>query len=193
MRPLIAAVLCALLAACSPAEEAPATANAMAEAAPAPAAPVAKTPLLNLTPEGLALVDPDSGSSRALAFGLDRAAVSQAVGIARGAGEGEGTNGECGVGPLDFADFRGGLTLWFQDGKFAGWALGKDGAADLRTAAGLGIGSTRTELEAAYAATVNESTLGQEFTAGGLSGILSSPAPDGRVEALWAGVDCVFR
>jgi hypothetical protein len=189
--------LAAALAACSPAAEAPQPAPAEAPAPPAaPPTPVAAAtpkPLLNLTSEGLALVDPDSGSSRPLAFGLDQAVVRQAMAATRGAPTGQGTNPECGAGALDFAEYAGGLTLWFQDGKFAGWALGGDGAPDLRTAAGLGIGSTRAELEAAYAATVAETTLGQEFQAGDLFGVLASAAPDARVESLWAGTSCVFR
>jgi hypothetical protein len=65
--------------------------------------------------------------------------------------------------------------------------------AQFRTTAGIGIGSTRRELDAAYQAEVAESTLGQEFTAGEIGGLLTSAAPDGRVEALWAGMTCHFR
>lgn len=193
----IPALLAAGLCACSPAPQAPADSAAPAEAptqaaAPAPAS-AESGPLLNLTPEGLAVIDAGSGTSRALTFGLDQAMVRQVVTAARGAPTGQGTNPECGAGPLDFAQFAGDLTLWFQGGAFAGWALGRGGAADLRTAAGLGVGSTRAELESAYEARVEETTLGQEFTAGDLSGILASSAPDARVEAMWAGVGCVFR
>ena len=133
----VAAALAAWLAACSPASPPQAPAE---PAAPAP--PAEAGPLLNLTPDGLALVDAGRGTSRALDFGLDQVMARQAVTAARGAPTEEGANPECGAGPLDFARFAGDLTLWFQDGKFAGWALGPKGAADLRTASGLGVGST---------------------------------------------------
>jgi hypothetical protein len=186
--------LAACLAACSPDAPSEPPVEAPPGVAPEPAsAAAAAAPLLNLAGEGVSFVDPNSGSARHVEFGADRAMVQQAVASVRGPPTDEGVNAECGAGPLAFATFGGGLTLWFQDASFAGWALGANGGQDLRTAAGLGIGTTRAELDSAYDATVEESTLGQEFQAGGMFGILSSAAPDGRVEALWAGVSCVFR
>jgi hypothetical protein len=58
---------------------------------------------------------------------------------------------------------------------------------------GVRVGSTRAELEAAYAAEVAESTLGTEFNAGGLGGLLSGPGKDARITDLWAGINCFFR
>jgi len=179
LRALMVAALAGCLAACSPAAE--------PEPAPAP------RPLLNLSGDGLTLVDPDTGASRALDFGLGEAIILTAVSAARGEVRVQAENSECGAGPLEYAIFDGGLTLWFQQDRFEGWALGSDAAQDLRTAAGLGVGSTRAELEAAYVATVAETSLGNEFQAGDLFGILSSPDPQGRVTALWAGVSCIFR
>lgn len=54
-------------------------------------------------------------------------------------------------------------------------------------------GSTRAELEAAYATRVFESTLGTEFSAGSLQGLLESPRADARVMSLWAGTTCILR
>jgi hypothetical protein len=54
---------------------------------------------------------------------------------------------------------------------------------------GVGVGSSRADLEGAHAISVEETTLGTEFTFGGVSGILD----DGRVSSLWAGVSCNFR
>lgn len=181
------------LAACSQEAADPADATAIAEAPAPEPAPAAATPLLNLTGEGLALVDAETGSSRALDFGVEQAMARQAVAATGRAPLEENTNPECPAGPLAFTEFAGGLNLWFQDAKFVGWALRADAAPELRTAAGLGVGSTRAELESVYDVTVEESTLGHEFRAGGLSGLLSSAAPDAKVEALWAGVSCVFR
>ena len=84
-----------------------------------------------------------------------------------------------------------------QDGRFVGWSASPQ-AADARgeplaTMAGVGPGRTRRELESAYAARIEETTLGTEFEAGGLSGVLDGRAPDARIDAMWAGTSCVFR
>jgi hypothetical protein len=63
----------------------------------------------------------------------------------------------------------------------------------LTTVSGIGLGSTRAELEAAYDAEVAPSSLGIEFHAGGLAGLLDSSRPDARVVSLWAGLACVAR
>jgi hypothetical protein len=203
-RQLAPAVLVLVLAACGkpaenavPAPQAAATETAAPEAAtPSAATPPgeADMPAIALDPEGLRFIDPNTGSSRLLAFGapLDQtvAAVDRAAGVA---GE-RSTNGECPAGPMGFAQYPDGLDLLFQDGKFVGWSADRDSAGKQSTMAGVGVGSTRAELLSAYAgATVEETTLGQEFTAGGLSGVLSGPGADAKIEALWAGTSCVFR
>ena len=194
--PIIAA---AALAACSQSPaDAPAPESAAPTAAPATASEAtrsATSPALAVEAEGLRLFDPASGSARPIPFGTARAQVMTAL-AARGAAE-TGTNGECGAGPLDFATWADGLTLWFQDGALAGWALNgaAEGAAGggASTASGLTIGSTRADLDSAYAATVEQSTLGTEFAAGELYGLLDGEGSGARVTALWAGVSCNFR
>ena len=47
--------------------------------------------------------------------------------------------------------------------------------------------------QAAYTVEVFESSLGTEFAAGDLSGILTADARDATVENLWAGATCIFR
>lgn len=66
-------------------------------------------------------------------------------------------------------------------------------APALTTASGIGIGSTRADLESAYAARVARSTLGAEFSAGGLAGLLASERPDAPIINLWAGEACLAR
>lgn len=168
------------------------TAAAASPAAADPAPAAASAPLLNLAGEGLAFVDANTGSSRMLPFGVERGVIERGVSAALGAAVRQGRNPECGAGPLDFAAYPDGLTLWFQDGRFVGWATG-EAARHLQTAAGVGVGSTRRELEGSYAPTLVGSTLGVEFQAGGISGLLASAAPDARITALWAGAGCVFR
>ena len=104
-----------------------------------------------------------------------------------------GTASECGAGPLDYSAWADGLTLYFQDGRFAGWALDERAGGAHATASGIGPGSTRRALEAAYDPNIEQSSLGMEFSAEGLSGVLDGSGLEARVTALWAGVSCVFR
>lgn len=157
-------------------------ANAAGEAGPA----------VNLAPDGLSVVLPD-GAARHVAFGMARADATRMIAAALGNPIEEGDNQECGAGALSFANFGEGLGLYFQDGKFAGWDLdGREGGR-FATAAGIGVGSTRKQLEAAGPVTIEDSTLGIEFSAGGMSGLLSAREPDGEITSLWAGVTCIAR
>ncbi len=95
-------------------------------------------------------------------------------------------NSECGAGALDYATWSDGLTLWFQTGTFAGWAVNEAGPTLM---SGIGVGSSRADLEGAHVIQVEQSTLGTEFASAGFYGILEA----GRVSNLWAGVSCNFR
>lgn len=159
-------------------------------AAPADAA----APLLNLAPEALSLVDPQSGRARELAFGTARDLTVTGATAALGKPTDTGGNGECGEGAMDFVEF-GGLTLWFQQDKFVGWFL--EGAKPkLSTATGAGIGSTRKQVADALAISdITDSTLGREFTTddGDFSGLLDGAGDTAKVTALWSGQACIFR
>ena len=161
-----------------------------------PPAPVeqAVMPLVALDADGLRLVDPESGRTRPIAFGDSMETVVDQIVALRGPAE-RSRNEECGAGPLDFASWPDGLRLAFQDGLFAGWAVHgrQPGVEVFTTLAGLGVRSPRSVLDSAYVATVEETSLGTEFAAAGLYGILDSDRPDARVEAMWAGVSCNFR
>lgn len=123
-----------------------------------------------------------------IAFGTARAAVEAAV--TRGSGvavASRSTNSECGAGPIAMTHYAGGLALHFQDEKFVGWSLQGDtgprwGVADNA----LGIGSVKSTIRDAK---FTRSTLGDEFVAHGVSGIVE----DSRVVALWGGISCNFR
>ena len=154
-------------------------------AAPVPAAePVAGGVVL--AADGL-----DVGGAR-LAFGGGREQVLAAVGAVLGAPQEQGTNEECPAGPLGFTRYQAGLQLVFQDGSFVGW-FAQEGSAP-RTAQEVGPGSTLGQLKAAYpAATVEETSLGTEFAADGLYGIVTNPSDDGKVQVMFAGTNCIFR
>ena len=132
------------------------------------------------------------GSARALPFGMSQDMVLNAVSTLLGTETPQvTTNSECGAGPTQFAEYPNGLQLAFQDDKFAGWFLDEAG---LTTADGVGVGSSRTDLQSARVVEmVPDSTLGAEFSSGELGGMLSSDAPDATVEALYAGLTCFFR
>lgn len=186
--PILAA--CAV-AACSEGQVstsgAPAPARSQTANGPAPA--VASAPVaLALDPEGLRAVNTDTGSTRPLAFGQPGAQLIEvATRVLGSPPRDRGTNGDCGAGPLDYARWEDGLMIWIQDGAFAGWGVNKPGPT---TMSGLGVGSTRAQLDDAYAAEVSEGTLGTEFSAGDLHGVLDGP--QGKVTHLWAGVSCNF-
>jgi hypothetical protein len=126
-----------------------------------------------------------------LAFGGGREQVLAAVGAVLGAPQEEGTNEECPAGPLAHVQYAD-VQLVFQDGSFVGW-FAQEGSA-LRTAQGIGPGSTLGQLKAAYpAATVEETSLGSEFAADGLYGVVTNPSDEGKVQVMFAGTNCLFR
>jgi hypothetical protein len=168
------------------------------EAEPAANATVAANaveaaPALALSPDGLTIVL-ESGSTRHANFGMARDVVVPMVTAALGKPTGTGHNDECGQGPMEMVDFKGGLDLEFQDGKFVGWDVDgreKDGYATMN---GIGIGSTLKELRGSFSGvTVENSTLGDEFTAGELGGLLTSLKPDATITHMWAGSTCQAR
>lgn len=165
--------------------------DAAAVVAPANVAAEAVEPALAVEGEGLRLINRENGAARPLAFGTPRDTLLAALAF-RGP-PGTGTNGECGAGPLDYASWPDGMTVYFQRGDFAGWAL--DGRANgaLATAAGIGPGSTRAALEDAYNARFEQTTLGTEFSAGEFYGLLEGDGANATIANMWAGVSCNFR
>lgn len=165
-------------------------------------------PVLSLDGEGLRLIDPDSGATRPLSFGVPLDQLKLVTEKLKGRAE-AGRAEECGAGPLAYLRWDDGLTLYALDGLFAGWALDETGApptgADgakakdgkaaprLTTISGVGIGSTRAQLLDVYDAKIEQTTLGTEFNAAGLSGILDGTGAKAKVTNLWSGVNCVFR
>ncbi len=150
---------------------------------------------LRLGPDGLLSGSPGLHSNRVFAFGMPKAEIVAAVTAIRGAPTETGANAECGAGPMDFVHF-GGLSLNFQQDRFVGWSVGPPaGAQPLEDHWGLRLGTARANLTDGDqpAATIETSTLGVEFDADGIGGLLSSDAPDATVTVLWAGSNCQFR
>lgn len=192
--------LAALVTACGqPSEEstpaAPAPSAAPAQPAPpaAPATAAAPAGAVALDQEGLRLVS-DTGSSRLVAFGIPTADAVAALSSALGNPADRSINSECGAGPTEFVSWPNALDAMFLDGKFVGWSLGSKSDGKVTTMDGIGVGSSRQALTAAFGdLKVEQSTLGVEFSAGDIFGILDKDGPAGKVETIWGGLSCVFR
>jgi hypothetical protein len=140
--------------------------------------------------EGAGIGIPDASPPQIVSFETPKAAAVAALTKALGRPPAEiGENDECPGGGLEYATWKDEITLWFENGSFVGW----DNKGKLKTKGGIGIGSGRSEVALLAGMEVEESTLGTEFRAGGLSGLLSSKAPDAKVTHLWGGATCVFR
>lgn len=162
------------------------------EAEPAPVAneTAAAAPALNVAPDGVSLVS-QSGSARHVTFGMAQGVAVPMVTAALGKPSDTGRNEECGQGPMDTVAFKGGITMFFMEGKFVGWDL--DEKSGFTTASGIGMGSTMKQVRDAMSITVEDSSLGHEFAAGDLGGLVSDKTPGGKVTALWGGSTCQFR
>lgn len=143
-----------------------------------------------LAPDGLTVGG--AGAPKRLAFGSAQAGVLADVGAVLGQPKEQGIQEECPAGPLYHALYASGLQVVFQDDEFVGWAA-REGSS-FRTAQGIGPGSTLGELKKAYpAATVQETSLGHEFAAGDLYGIVTGPSDTAMVKMMFAGTNCIFR
>lgn len=161
-----------------------------ADAPEANGADAAALPVLNLATDGLAVTGGDGGAARALAFGTPRADVEKAVAAVLGQGQ---SGDPCPIAPLETTRYPG-IDLSFSDDKLVGWTADPaPGARRLTTASGIGIGSTRTELDQAYTVTVEETSLGMEFNVDSFAGLLNSDKPDATITNLWAGQTCIAR
>ena len=158
---------------------------------------------LVLTSNALQLVNQQTGSSTEINFGIS---LDQMVAMLNKVLQNKVSsiqvNSECGAGPLKMASWNNGLTVVFQEKKsnsewqFAGWFMNAlpDVSKSLTTMAGIGIGSTRAEMESAYTIKVSKTSLGHEFsTSAGLFGIFNGPGKDAKITNMWSGTSCNFR
>jgi hypothetical protein len=104
---------------------------------------------------------------------------------------------DCGEGPLEAVTWSSGLATFFADATLAGWTVRPDAVADFATVDGIGRGSTRADLTAAFAElVVTPTTLGVEWSSsptGGISGLLSGDREADVVTTLWSGSTCIAR
>lgn len=166
----------------------PATAEVVA-----PGSAASEQPKLAVESGGLRWFLPPNGSARPLAFGAPEADVLASLERVRGPA-GKGVNQDCGAGPVQYANWPDGLSLVFQNGSFAGWGLDLRASGGLATADGVGPGTTRSVLTDSFGSvTFQNTSLGTEFAAGDIFGLLDGTGPEAKVTHMWAGVSCVAR
>lgn len=165
-----------------------------ARSSPAGTAENAGQPKLTIDPDGLRWFIPPDGAGRPVPFGMAQADTLASLERVRG-NAAQGTNADCGAGPVQYANWADGLSLVFQNGRFAGWNLDGRAAGGVTTADGIGIGTTRAELDSAIGPPldVRETSIGTEFTAGAYHGLFDGRAANARITDIWTGVNCVAR
>ncbi|MCR2746578.1 hypothetical protein [Limnobacter parvus] len=163
---------------------------AASEPSPAPAEGTVSS--LNLDGDGLRLIDSNSGGARAVEFGTNKTEFLEMLEKVTGKpAVKQGNNEDCGATNAVWSD---GLITWFQAERFVGWSISEDQASTLRTANGIGLGMTRTELEnSGTVVQVTESSIGIEFSAGNVAGLLNSSNADANISNMWAGQVCIAR
>lgn len=178
------------VAGCGNASE-PAAAPEASAAPLAASTPPASASRIRIQGLGLDITDP-SGATRTVRFETtSQADAIAAVNAATGATPEVTTNNDCPSGPTGFADYPNGLQLVFVDGAFQGWTLDQPG---IYTENEFGVGVSRAIMDTLPDFQIDTtSTLGVEFYFQGVNGFMSSDAPDGVVESLYAGLTCFFR
>ncbi|MBA3889826.1 MAG: hypothetical protein H0X64_04785 [Gemmatimonadaceae bacterium] len=143
--------------------------------------------------DGIRIVAEPTGRSRPIAFGTVAATAIGAVTGVLGVPIERSTNAECGPGPMEFVLYADGMMLNIQDDRFVGWTVRPGSTRAPTTMSGIGLGATRAQLDSAYSPTVRQSSIGTEFSAGGVHGLLESAVPAARITDMWAGLNCIAR
>lgn len=172
-------------------KETPSTEAASAPTPTESVTPAATKAALVLAPDGLSIAEAASGKPRLVRFGIARASAERAIGLVQGQPLEQGSSSECGAGTIDYTSYKDDLQLTFQDDTFVGWTI--NGAeSPLRTGKGIGIGSTRQDLDAAYKILVEDSSLGILWGVDDLVGLLDQDGIEGLVTGIWAGTVCLI-
>ena len=156
--------------------------------------PATAQPRLAVDPEGLRWFLPPNGTARPLPFGTAQGEVTASLERVRG-DSAKGINQDCGAGPVQFASWTDGLSLVFQNGRMVGWGLDDRSGGGITTADGIGIGTTRSQLDEAVGPPiqVRQTSLGTEFSAGDYHGLFDGAGENARITDMWAGVSCAAR
>lgn len=144
---------------------------------------------LTVDGKGISVAAQKPGPRVTIRFGTPKARALAALGVLGRPKPGSST--DCDGGPLTWAAFQRGLTIYFKDAKFAGWWVA-DNAKGIATAKGIRPGSSRAELTKAYKAEIFDSSLGKEFSAGDFYGLFDDKEPT-RIASVYAGRTCTAR
>jgi hypothetical protein len=181
--------------------QASATNNTVASsAAPAPNQAAAAgddhdqgNPRVLLTGEGL---ETDGSAPAKLGFGATRAAALAMVSPIWGQPASTQNVEDCGGSGQATAASFGAVMLYFQNDKLVGWEQREASQTPwVGTPGGASVGMRRPQLSDALggAPKVEKTSLGTEFSRGGVSGLLASDNEDAQVDRLWAGNACAMR
>lgn len=151
---------------------------------------------LGVGPDGLQLID--GARITQLPFGTGKDEVftflEEVLGASPTVTE---SSPECGNQADEQLLWPGQLSVDIRDDQMISWQLAQ--GSPITTVSGVGLGSTRAEVESSIVIMVDETSLGTEFATegtgegGGMGGLLTGPEPTGTVTELWAGEICVFR
>lgn len=157
---------------------------------------------LALSANAIQIINQNNGSTNEINFKTPFNQTIETVGKVLKEEPFIGINSECGAGPLKMATWNNGLTLLFKEKKnnewlFVGWAANqaKNPELKLKTMAGIGVGSTRKEMESAYVINITKTSLGYEFSSktDDFFGILDGADENAKITNLWSGLSCNFR
>ena len=148
-------------------------------------APVRESAAVGMTADGRGLQP--NGTPLRIDFGRDEPGAVRAAAKLIGANPTERVVlEECGAGPMVSVRWANGFAMNFQYADFVGWSSEKKAGTPVAGTSGLQPGTPR---EALVGATFRQTTLGEEFTSGEVSGLVEG----GEVRMIWAGTTCFFR
>ena len=132
------------------------------------------TTIIGITANALQLINAETGSTTELPLGMKMDELLEIIeNVLKTEIPEAQENSECGAGPMTIVALDNGLILMFRESKsdisgnmeFVGWSLreGNQLSRKITTMAGIGIGSTRTELEDVYVAEITKQALEMSF------------------------------
>jgi hypothetical protein len=144
-------------------------------------------------PDGLSLLRGDT-SVQHLAFGRATATQVDALITATLGSPTRHALSECGQGPR-VSSTRNRFSVLYDGTRFVGWTEPGAPGRHLTSKAGLGIGSTLSEVRSAQAGvkTMSDSLGPEFFVEGGISGMLDGLTAGSKVTLVYAGETCFFR